>query len=255
MMKNKRIISAIIIVSIIFIIGIFTIVSIMAYDVHKKESKSSGDVIREASKLERDSLIKNIEDVYNYYLASYYPILDVSKLSNQQILKFGEDMSGVSSSAKDFDSAIKKYLYNVNYHHEDLQCFCGTPIYLYDNTLKSYVYNENHYGHGGGGLLRAGSKAFYVSSQITNEKEIEFKVKILYERLCGDVCLPYMNAYYGSLNDSYNRTNPLIGSPDLEEDVTVTSEDYSRIKDNIITTTFKFIIDGDNYLLKSVVFE
>lgn len=222
-------------------------------DEKEKDNDVNKSDDRELNEVEKAGIISLIEDKYNYLLAQYYPIEDVSKLNNDQVMKFAKEKFMLESNFS--DSALleeaNKHLYKVKLNHEDIKCSCGKKYYNYNKNTHMYSLDLSHQGHGASGDGRIESHVYYISGNVKN-KTITVKANVLYERGCtSDVCMP-CNSYYKTYNDAINHTNPVLGDPSLDNPYVVTDYAYNEIKWMLPTTVYTFIINDGEYKLKSV---
>lgn len=272
--RNTQIVTIVIIV-----IALLTIGVLIGYMVTGKISATKPvpeikvEVEQKISDLEKERFMTMI-GVYNEKFADYYSLTDMSKIPNQQLLKFAlfNQLNGYfdnTITAEQIEKYLHKYFGNqMNITHENVRCGMfhedgQDAMFIYNPTTKTYSFNENHPGHGGGFSGFANIETFYLSGS-KKDNTYTVKVKLLYgDRIGGDIvpieCLP--KAYYKNQEEAKNETNPLIGNPpaigtDVCEQpypVQITPEDYARVKDQIPTTTFTFIKDSDgNYGLSKV---
>ena len=224
---------------------------------NNKEDKKPQEISLE----DKENILKKI-NYYNKNFYSYYPINDISKISNQDLIKYaiyvyslnsgGHVMSDVEEvSASVLDDIINSYFKDLKIKHEDyIDPVCGKVLYKYSDG--KYKYDENHLGHGD--PVGTSIRTLFDSATIL-DNEITFNARLMYSNYIGDIGMD--DSYYKSLSDSKNNSNPLCEFA-CEEDGDMDAcfeKFYSECdskKDTLPITTYKFIKDGSNYKLLSV---
>ena len=148
----------------------------------QKETNSKESVVEDStSTVQDDNLQITAEQVEKLAAAfsSYFPIEDVSKIDNQLLLRFAQQMILDSYSngftKEDIEAVINNYFGNsVKVTHENIKCEATweqngkthPDLFLYDGNGK-YTYNSEHGGHGIGGVFL---KSKYISTEKNNNK-------------------------------------------------------------------------------------
>ena len=222
----------------------------------KKENKKEKNSVRELTAEEKDKFKERIVTVTNNFDMSF-PIEDVTKISNQELLSFASTMIMTSGerktefSSEEVEKVLTKYFgTNVKVTHENILCSLDkVPFYDYDSQNKKYTFHENHPGHGGNGSVQG--YYYFVDGKVTDEKKIVINSHIIYGIYKGDTWGP-QNSYYKSAKESQNG-EPIIGKRDSDENIELTDELYNSVKDKLPTTTYTFEKDKDgNYNLVSI---
>ena len=264
-MENEEIIvkkshKGLIILVILLVLVILGLVGYICYDKGLIFQKQE-DVVKEEKKEEDNKVssseleeIRGIVQELSNNFAKYYPLSDLSKIDNQELLLFAirKADTGDEIGKKDVEDVISKYFGNsVKVVHEDIKCpssFHDQKLYLYEDG--EYELNNYHGGHGGPGFVSA--SPFYVSSE-KDGNIINVNYKILYSNVCNDTCI--LNAYYRTYEDSINSNNPVLEGDNSSDDpgVNLTEDLYKSVEEKIPVTSFKFEKTKNNtYNLKSV---
>ena len=264
--KNTRIVG-IVIVFISFILFISSISSLLLNDndnnkpeekpVDNKEDKS--DSFSNLKEIPDDDLelLMNQVKIYNKELSKLYPINDVAKLSNQDLLRFSYlhiKFSDLITFSKDqVDEVIKKYFdSSVKIKHEDIICFANDgPLFKYDKETGIYSYDGEHEHDGAVGYR---TESYIVKSGM-DEKTNTYKLalKVLYG--------PVITGMKGKLDNIYKSAREMnkpiytvpseyLDYPDNE----IFSIAYDEIDNKVPITTFTFVKDSEgNFGLKSII--
>lgn len=219
----------------------------------KEENKKENNKERKLTEEEKEKFKERIETITNTFDMSF-PIEDVTKISNQELLSFASSMLMTDSnmngrpakfSSEEVEKVITKYLgSNFKVTHENIVCSLdNVPFYDYDSTSKQYVFHENHPGHGGNGGVQG--YYYFVDGKVTNENKIVINSHIIYGIYKGDTWGP-QNSYYKSAKESQNG-EPIIGKRDSDENIELTDDLYNSVKDKLPTTTYTFEKDKDGY--------
>ena len=211
--------------------------------VPKEEIKDPEETPKEEMTL--DDRIKEISNNFS----KYFPITDISKIHNQDLLIYGLSKVGWEEyiTEIEIENAVKKIFGNkIKGKHENIECPTSDPepLYLYRNGV--YTPNPKHGEHGGSG--RPDVYPFEVN---VTEKDnvITANYKLLYSNYCSDTCI--INSYFKSYQDSINNTNPVLSSND-NQGLLLTDELYKSVESKLPTTTFIFEKGNDTYNLVSV---
>lgn len=233
----------------ILIIFLFIIVvALLSYIYFSKENKEETIIedkedIVELSYSEVNYLLKRI-NYYNDSFSKYYPINDFSKIDNQDKLKFGinvlteEENTKNYYKTKDLENVFDEYfISDFKIIYEDIKCDVDN-LTLYNLENNTYTLTNNH-EHGKNNNI---SMKTYYHSSTKLDNIYKLNVNILYGSYCSsDSCTNNSN-YYARYKDSVNE----------ERVITNDLENYEEIKDELPITTFTFIKEDENYLLKSV---
>ena len=249
------------VIIVILVLALIGCVGYICYDkgiikLPKKEQKE--EVKKEDTKHDKELSQGEIDDITDFAkelsnnFAAYYPLTDLSKIDNQELLFFALKRIGYNELIKkdEIEAEINKYFGNINIKHQDIECPTSDeePLYLYEEG--AYVPNPNHFGHG---MSQKPQAALFFVSGEKNKDEVTANFKILYSNTCGDTC--FLNSYYRSYFDAVKGINPVLeGDPDSEEGpgVNLTEELYKSVEVQIPVTTFKLTKTDTGYTLKSV---
>lgn len=211
-----------------------------------KEEKVEKEVELTAEEI---SKLDEIVDKLNQGFASYYPITDMSTISNQDLLRLGSDglydwNTGNTFTSAQVEANVKKYFGNsVKVNHEGIKCNlgCNEPLFSYDGN-GTYSYNNNHPGHGGS----SGKSAYsYYVSGVKKKNTITVNYKNIYQGY------PDIGPSY-TLYLRYSDTTPVYTAPD-PENANITKEFASQYKDQAPTTTYTFEVSEDGiYSIKKI---
>lgn len=240
--KNKTATTVLIILLFIIIIILFIYIF---FSKSKKEEivEEIEEEIVEISYSEVNYLLERI-NYYNDSFSKYYPISVFSKIDNQDKLKFGinilteEENTNNYYKTRDLENVFNKYFipeFKVIY--EDINCDVDNLV-LYNLENNTYTLTNNH-EHGKNNNI---SIKTYYNSSTKLDNIYKVNVNILYSSYCNSDSCANDNNYYARYKDSVNG----------ERVVTDNLEEYEKIKDNLPITTFTFIKENENYLLKSV---
>ena len=262
--KQERSKNIIITILIIMIIGL---AGLMCYDKFivkkesekpvstetKKEEEIKKEVNRELTETEKQVLANQI-DVLNTKFSKYYPLESVDNITNQELLNYG--LTGLygkdSFTTEEIEANIKKVFGNsITIKHENIICSIDKKsYYLYDKKSKTYSKSQEIHGHDGPGSL-LGSKFYYVSTKIIDEKKIIIEAKVLYGPFCDGICSGGGIIYYTNYKDSENHANEIIKVE--EENATLTTDLYKSVESKIPITSYQFEKDATgSYNLISV---
>ena len=264
-MEEKKDNKGFVIAIIVLILVVFGLIFYILYDkgiilksdgneeIVEKDAKTKENV-KALSNEEKELFIEKIEGINTF--AEYYPLDDVNKIDNQDLLyklafKIG---FGKSFSEKSMTEMIKNYFgdaYNIK--NEDIICSVDNePFYIYNSDTNMYRYDVNStHGHGTSGSVRK-IVVKYVDGKKENDKKITINTKLLYATYCGDTCGPNF-AYYKSYEDSVKNQNPILGEIDSDTEIELTDDLYKTIEDKLPVTTFTFTKKNSNtYNLESV---
>ena len=259
-MRNKGLIFVII----ILLLGLCGSVGYIVYDKvmvkdgviqnEVKEEKQDKEEVTSKALTENDvtTFMRRI-DFFNTFFSKHYPIEDVSKLSNQDVLSLGEIyatrgmytegmitgftgetiLEGVTSTIG-ADYPVKL---------EDINCHMGDGVlYQYNASTDRYQRVGNH-GHDGIGGAR--NKAFFQDGTYNPKTDTyEIHVKVVSSDGCGGTCGPRIDFYNGFNFDTkiYNTQE------DTDYDVV-----YKEVSDQLSIVTYTFVKNSDGgYGLKSV---
>ena len=164
-----------IVLVILLILVILGLVGYICYDkglIFQKQEDVSSDVEKEDTKKVSSSELEEIRGIVQELsnnFAKYYPLSDLSKIDNQELLLFAIRKIGLNEEIKkdEIESEIEKYFGDsIKVKHEDIDCPSKSDshdeeLYFYEDGV--YKMNENHGGHGGPGFISAAP--FYVSSE------------------------------------------------------------------------------------------
>lgn len=256
-MKNKGLIFVII----ILILGLCGSVGYIVFDkvmvkeeVVQKEEKEKGKTtpIKKLTENDATTFIRRI-DFFNTFFSKHYPIEDVSKLSNQDVLLLGEIYAtrglftegGVSGFTADAlrEGVVATVGADYPVKMEDINCYMGDGVlYQYNANIDEFHQIGNH-GHDGIGVER--NKAYFQDGTYNSETDTyEIHVKVVSSYGCGGTCGPRVDFYNGFDYDKaiYNTEE------DTDYDVV-----YKEISDKLSIITYSFIKNSDGgYGLKSV---
>lgn len=228
-------------------------------DINKNEEKEDKSTVRDLSEVEKVGLLTLIKEKYNYLLGQYYPIEEVSSLSNGQLMKMGINVlrssykfSG-SYNESFLEDEFNTYLYKVDFKHEDIICGCGSRAFIYDKNTKTYSADPAHAKHDVYDEGYVNTEVFYTSGEV-KDNEVTVNAHVLYERVCKGACT-VQNAYYKSYDDASKMINPVVGDSTSLVEYHINEYDYGEIKWKLPTTIYKFVISDGNYKLKSVTFK
>ncbi len=219
----------------------------------KEENKKENNKERKLTEEEKEKFKERIETITNTFDMSF-PIEDVTKISNQELLSFASSKLANNNgrfSSEEVEKLITKYFgSNIKITHENILCSIdNVPFYDYDSTSKQYIFHENHPGHGGPSSVQG--YYYFVDGKVTNENKIVINSHIIYGIYKGDTWGP-QNSYYKSAQDSKSG-EPIIGKRDGQEDIELTDDLYNSVKDKLPTTTYTFEKDKNgNYNLISI---
>lgn len=208
-------------------------------EVVDKENKEENKVEeRELNADEANLLVDKIE-TYNHSFGSYFPIDDMSKISENDIMYFGLDVSFANEglTTEEVDNRIKTYFDDgVKVTHKDFMCpACKNILYRYDEANKKYTIVRENHGHGGslkGYLPDIDVK--YVEGNLKDDI-YTVKVKVLYSNSCGDTC-GGVYAYYKTYKDAMSNTNAIAN---VTNDY-VSEQEKETFRANALVSTYKF---------------
>ena len=217
--------------------------------VEEKEEKEESEV-RELSASEVEEYIEKAE-IYNRLLYKHFLIKSEEEISNDAALFFAYVVLSIKQkdvTAENVSNVLVDYFGEKHgYKLDNIKCLGmdEEDIYVYDKENNIYVLGD-HGGHGG--LSIVSSNIRYVSSKVEGNK-VTLVTKVLYERACGDTCGP-TNAYYSSVDGSYNDDEPVLGDASKDEELVLTDELFDSVSDKLPTTTYNFIVEesGNFYL-------
>lgn len=219
----------------------------------ENENKEEKEETRNLSSVEEKKLYDMILD-YNRILSYYYPIDDMSKVSNADLFLFG--LKGVdyptsnSFSAGLLDEVINKYFEDsIKLKHEDYFCSVDNKvIYKYDENAKIYSFSSEGHGHGGSTRAFISQYGIKIVGGEYNNDVYTLNAKVFYGNACSDVC-GLSSKYYKSYADSLSNTNLIVDTGDQE----LTDSIMEQYKDAVPTTIYKFKMNSsDNIVLTSV---
>lgn len=198
---------------------------------------------------EEQAKVVEIAEKLNDGFASYYPITDVSAISNQDLLRLGSDNLYDWNAKNTFTTSqveanIKKYFGNsVTVKHEGIKCKnnCDEPLFSYDGN-GTYSYNPKHPGHGG---LDTKSAFTFYETGTRKGTTVTANFKVVYRDAPG---IGPSSMLYARFND----TTPIYTQPNADVNQ-LTKEIASQYKAQVPTTTFTFEVSEDGtYSLKTV---
>lgn len=192
-------------------------------------------------------------DFFNTFFSKKYPIEDVSKLSNQDVLLLGEiyvtrglfTQGSVTGFTGDVirEGIVTTLGADYPIKMEDINCYMGDgTLYQYNASMDEFHMIGNH-GHDGIGGFR--NKAYFQDGTYDEETgTYEIHVKVVSSSSCGGTCGPRTDFYNGfNYNETIYNTNE-----DTEYDVV-----YKEISDKLSIVTYTFVKNSDGgYGLKSV---
>lgn len=248
-----------IITIIILVLAVLGMGSYIVYDKFIKEEDVSLENVEEVEKVYELSashaanLMEKVE-VYNSFLYKYYLMDDNEEMSNVTYYYFAYRVlmfEGKDITVENVSNVLDDY-FGDDVELADIVCLvCGEVLYEYDSENNIYI-EKDHPGHGGD--KQAMSNVRYVSSKVEGNK-VTLVTKILYERSCSDTCGP-LNAYYSSIDDSFNDVNPVLGNTDGADEINLTDELFDSVLDKLPKTIYNFTLEENgNYILNSVSIE
>ena len=261
-MKNKGLVAIII----ILLLGLCGSVGYIVYDkvmvqeeiVQKEGKNSKGEkgVEEKSNKslTEKDvSVFMKKIDFLNTYYSKKYPVEDISKISNQDVLLLGEvyashgifTQGGVTGFTGNVirEGVISIIGSDYSVKMEDINCFAGDGVlYQYNASTDEYHKIGNH-GHDG--IRSERNKAFFQDGTYDLEKDMyEIRVKVVSSDGCGGTCGPRINFY-----DAFQLDKVIYNTEEDTDYDTV----YQKVSDQLSTITYQFIKNSDGgYGLKSV---
>lgn len=260
--EKKKSNKGLIIIIIILVVALLGALAYIGYDkgiiFQKKDSNTTKEESskKDNNKLSQEDLdrINDITKEISNDFAMYYPINDLSKIDNQDLLLFALKKIGWNEeiTTKQIENQIKDYFgTSVKVKHEDIECPSNEhdePLYLYEDGV--YKPNEDHGGHGGPGSIY--TELFNISSE-KNNNTITVSYKMLYSNSCSDTCI--IDKYYKSYEDSINDENAVLtGNEDSEDNpgINLTEDLYKTVEKELPVTTFIFEKDSNGFNLKEV---
>ena len=210
------------------------------------------DVVRELSASEVSEYLEKIK-VYNYYFYDNYLVKASKTITNGKYLSFASrilEKEGKTVTVSDVKDVLEKYFgKNNNVKIEDIHCEGGNEV-LYEYDLENDIYiKKEHIGHGG--LSGLDADVNYVTSSVSLDK-VSVIVKNIYPRYCSDICGP-IDAYYGSVEDMFNRENALATRSEGEDELELTDSLKKELLEEVPEITYNFIIEeSGNFYLDSV---
>lgn len=216
-----------------------------------EETKKEEVKERELEILEKEALLKNIDDLeYFDYLGESFRVAD---LNNQDVLQFVYELVGDLDNKKfsELESIVGKYL---NYSIEPENIICKThynisnsseDLYLYDSNTDTYLSNSSHLGHGSGGFRTYVFNKF-ISGK-TNGDVYEVVVSKVFSSILGDVASDNdVYDYYSSYKDAVSGINSLFSSKYDNVLNLLNSGDYDN---KLVKYKYTFKLKNGNYLL------
>lgn len=260
--KQKKGFTWVIIILIIIVIGLvgficydkgilFNTKNIATEENKKEELDYKEEENKDLSYEEGNLLLEKIKLMNNNF-SSNYPIDDVSKISNQDLLLFVAKQLGFGTDFTE-DSAndviFKLFGDLIKLKHESVMCTIDNkPYYVYDASTKQYTFDSNSHGHGS--AIGVETRTYYVDGKYTSDDEIMINAKVLYSNYCGDTCMIY--AYYTSYQKSINSETPVLGD-NSGGPLEYTDNMYEQIKEDLPITTYVFEkTKNGGYNLKSI---
>lgn len=249
-----------IIIIVVLVLAVLGLGGYIVYDNYFKEEKveevkeeKEEIEVRELSASEVEEYIERVE-VYNKFLYQYFLVDSEDEITNDVALFFAYRvllMDQKDITVENVSNVLVDYFgEDHEFTLDDIECLVANDgvIYKYDSENNIYVEDE-HGGHGGGVIVT--SYVNYLSSKVDGDK-VTLVTKNLYERPCGDTCGP-ANAYYGDVNDMFNKENHVAGDPNKDEELVYSDELFNSIKDKLPNVTYNFIVEeSGNFYLESV---
>lgn len=210
----------------------------------KITEEDKNNIINEATEF----IDKNISGLYMYFNKTY---IDINEMNNQTKLWISywllkDDMN--SKTLLDYNSdEILKEMRNIfgskyNIVFEDIKAYDDYVMYEYNENTKYYKYVGG--GSGAEVLLN-------VRNDYYDFKKVDNKYYITYKPLF------YMISEYLDLGEldivdiKYNKITTFNYS-DYDVDVTISGEDYEKVRDNITSMTFIFEKENNKLVLTGV---
>ncbi len=262
-MKNK----GLVVVIIVLLLGLCGSVGYIVYDkvmvkdsvvsVEEKEKNEEKEKVSVKELTEKDvsTFIQKI-DFFNTFFSNHYPIEDVSKLSNQDVLLLGEvyaerglyTQGGVTGLTGDMlrESVISIFGADYPLKLEDINCFMGDGVLYQYNSQNNEFHMVGNHGHDGIGGGR--NKAYFQDGTYNPETDTyEIHVKVVSSSGCGGTCGPRVDFY-----DAFHFDKSIYDTQeDTDYDVV-----YKEVSDKLSIVTYQFIKNSDGgYGLKSVTME
>ena len=248
-MKNKKILFVIILLSILLIIGGL---GYFCYDkfinkedevVLNDEEESSDKYLtdnRELTDSEITTLLGMIDRI-NHGFSNYYPIDDMSKISNNDLFLFA--LSGVRKVGDMTFNSIEMTNYindyfddNIKLVHKDYNCLVENKVlYKYNSSNNSYSFVSEGHGHGGSQKAYVPEIDVKMIDSHFSDNTYVISAKVLYSNTCSDTCGP-ISSYYRSFGDSLEGKDEIVN---LTSDV-VTEAEKEVYREKLPITTYKF---------------
>jgi len=237
------------------VIAIFILVSFLGMTTYIRYERerilSKASHVQEEVPDEEEIIEEKVKELSNNF-AKYFPITDISRIDNQDLLFYALSKIDSKETIKkeEIEQAVANtFGNNLKGKHENINCPTNDqePLYYYQNK----VYKQNH-NHGRHGEIKK-PKAYPYKIDITKKNNIlTANYKILYSNYCNDTCIT--NNYYKSYQDSKNNINKVLSSND-DKELVLTEDLYKSIEEDLPTTTFTFKKGKDTYNLVSITIE
>lgn len=217
-------------------------------------SKTFSDLILDNKITNISSLEKNISNFNDLTNQEKLDIAIKGTITDGSIMYEG----GLSTSLID-EYFAKVFKDKIIYSKDAIDCWCGTPIYVYDKDKDIYMYNVNHGGHGNP----------FVESYFTRVISVKnyddfYKVEAVHLWYYSpDMGPATYDVAYDTYKNAFNANNPLftlnIISPDennyqkyLLDEI---NNNFDKYKDKMAVYTYTFEKVDNDYKLASFEFK
>lgn len=154
---------------------------------------------------------------------------------------------------------IKVFKDKINYSKDAVECWCKTPIYVYDKDKDVYIYNEDHGGHGSPFVENYFTRILSIKSYNNIYKVEAVHLWAYYP----DMGPATYDVAYDTHNNALNQENPLftlnIENPDednyqrfLLEEI---NNNFAKYKDKMAIYTYTFEKIDNDYKLTNFEFK
>ena len=217
---------------------------------------------KEELSVELKNTLKDKILMYSKEFSYLYPIDNLTdKIDNQILIGFAMSIYDTTHNhdpytngymASSLDNIVYEYFGDsIKINHENYNCPYESKtiaLYKYDSKNEKYKYNSNHLGHGYSAM--ADIKAYIIGGYKQGE-DVVVETNMLYSNF---IDIGEVDSYYASYEDSVKEENKVIKLKcnDSFECAEIKQSDYEKVKDKLPITTYKFKIEKDNYILKSI---
>lgn len=243
---NKKLLIVLILFGVLLIIVGSVFIIMPSPDITEK-NKILHQKLTDKEYRENLTMIQNKVAYYDTYLQSKYPIKDLESLSNQEktlfLLQMFCNYQKKEIAMEQLDKEKKEYFSDFDLHQSDVKDSNNQVAYKYNNSKYTYQTTKE-----------ISSCNFYAGDEEHEAYTDEWiiKKKIAYFKAAYENDTYKLTIYKNNIDCQKDQNSISTINSDV---LTIPTETYEEIKNQLLTMKYSFKKEEDTYRIKSIVYE